>query len=37
VRDGRYLVPAAPGYSITMRGDSLKTYAFPNGPAWKGG
>jgi L-fuconate dehydratase len=34
VRGGRYLVPEAPGYSITMRPDSLATYAYPEGPAW---
>ena len=34
VRDGRYLPPTAPGYSITMRPESLKAYAFPDGPAW---
>ncbi|PYP26717.1 MAG: fuconate dehydratase [Gemmatimonadetes bacterium] len=37
VRDGRYLVPTAPGYSITMRAESLAHYAYPNGPVWKGG
>ncbi len=34
VRDGRYLPPTAPGYSITMRPESLDAYAFPDGPAW---
>ncbi len=34
VRDGRYLPPTAPGYSITMRPESLEAYAFPDGPAW---
>jgi L-fuconate dehydratase len=34
VRDGRYLPPTAPGYSITMRPESLATYAYPHGPAW---
>jgi L-fuconate dehydratase len=34
VRDGRYLVPTAPGYSITMKPESLARYAFPDGPAW---
>ncbi len=37
VRDGRYLVPTAPGYSITMRPESLAAYAYPDGPAWKAG
>ncbi|HVH09833.1 MAG TPA: L-fuconate dehydratase [Gemmatimonadales bacterium] len=36
VRDGRYLAPSAPGYSITMRPESLETYAYPNGSAWAG-
>ncbi len=34
IRDGRYLPPSAPGYSITMKPESLQTYAFPDGPAW---
>jgi L-fuconate dehydratase len=34
VRNGRYLVPTAPGYSITMKPESLATYAYPDGPAW---
>ena len=37
IRDGHYLPPSAPGYSITMRRESLAQYAYPNGPAWKGG
>jgi L-fuconate dehydratase len=36
IRDGRYLVSEAPGYSITMKPESLERYAFPNGPAWSG-
>jgi L-fuconate dehydratase len=36
VQGGRYLPPTAPGYSITMRPESLKRYAFPNGAAWQG-
>ena len=36
VRDGRYLPPTAPGYSITMRPESLGDYAFPDGAAWVG-
>ena len=35
VRDGRYRAPAAPGYSITMKPESLRRHAFPNGAAWK--
>ena len=37
VLDGnRYRVPAAPGYSITMRPDSLVRYRVPTGAAWAG-
>jgi len=34
VRNGRYVVPTAPGYSITMKEGSLREYAFPGGSAW---
>ncbi|AHG93141.1 Mandelate racemase/muconate lactonizing protein (plasmid) [Gemmatirosa kalamazoonensis] len=34
IRGGRYVPPTAPGYSITMKPESLRTYAYPNGPAW---
>jgi L-fuconate dehydratase len=34
IQDGRYLVPDAAGYSITMKPASLERYAFPNGPVW---
>jgi L-fuconate dehydratase len=34
VRDGRYLAPTVPGYSITMRPESLRRFAFPDGEAW---
>jgi L-fuconate dehydratase len=36
MRDGRYLVPEAPGYSIEMHPESLEEYAFPHGAAWRG-
>jgi len=36
IRNGRYVVPTAPGYSITMRPASLAEYAYPSGPAWAG-
>jgi L-fuconate dehydratase len=36
VRDGRYMPPAAPGYSITMRAESLEEFAYPAGAAWAG-
>jgi len=31
---GRYMPPAAPGYSAEMKNDSLAIYEYPNGPAW---
>jgi L-fuconate dehydratase len=36
IRDGRYMPPTAPGYSITMRPESLHEYAYPDGAAWAG-
>jgi len=36
VRDGRYVAPTAPGYSIEMRPESLARYEFPYGLAWTG-
>jgi L-fuconate dehydratase len=36
IRDGRYMPPDAPGYSITMRAESLAEYAYPDGAAWAG-
>jgi L-fuconate dehydratase len=35
VRDGRYAVPVAPGFSAEMRPESLKRYRFPDGPLWR--
>jgi L-fuconate dehydratase len=34
VRDGRYVAPTAPGYSIEMLPESLARYEFPYGVAW---
>jgi L-fuconate dehydratase len=34
VKEGRYLVPAQPGYSITMRSDSIERFEFPDGTTW---
>ncbi len=34
IRNGRYMPPTAPGYSITMRPESLDEYEFPTGRAW---
>jgi L-fuconate dehydratase len=34
IRSGHYMPPKAPGFSITMRPESLRDYAFPHGRAW---
>ncbi len=34
IRNGRYLVPHEPGYSIEMLPDSIEQYSFPQGSAW---
>ncbi|WP_433228034.1 enolase C-terminal domain-like protein [Micromonospora sp. CA-248260] len=34
-RGGRYLLPTAPGYSATMRPESIARFRFPDGPAWR--
>ena len=34
IRAGRYVAPQAPGYSITMRPESLHEFEYPTGPAW---
>jgi len=34
IRNGRYQVPFAPGYSITMKPESLERFLFPTGAAW---
>ena len=34
---GHYVVPNVPGYSATIKSESLNMYEFPNGPAWIGG
>ena len=35
IKNGRYIPPKEPGYSITMKGESLIKYEFPEGNAWK--
>jgi L-fuconate dehydratase len=35
VSAGRYLAPAAPGFSATLRPDSLRDYEFPHGSIWQ--
>jgi L-fuconate dehydratase len=34
MRDGRYVPPAAPGYSAELKRDSLERHRFPDGAAW---
>jgi L-fuconate dehydratase len=34
IKGGRYMPPTKPGYSIEMKPDSLREYAFPGGTAW---
>ncbi|WP_027346575.1 enolase C-terminal domain-like protein [Hamadaea tsunoensis] len=33
-RDGRYLLPEQPGYSTTLRPESIAEFSFPAGPVW---
>ena len=35
MKDGRYMPPFDPGYSIEMKAESLDYYEFPKGAAWK--
>ena len=35
IRNGCYMPPVQPGYSITMKKDSLTEYAFPEGRVWQ--
>ena len=34
VREGRYVAPAAPGYSSEMHAESRERHAYPYGPVW---
>ncbi|MEV4664903.1 enolase C-terminal domain-like protein [Micromonospora echinofusca] len=34
-RGGRYLLPTAPGYSSTMKPESIAEFRFPDGPVWR--
>jgi L-fuconate dehydratase len=34
IRNGNYVAPLAPGYSIEMKPESIKQYEFPNGKEW---
>jgi L-fuconate dehydratase len=35
VREARYRLPKAPGYSVALRPESIARYSFPDGPAWR--
>ena len=35
MKNGRYTVPTATGYSITMKPSSIAEYTFPQGAAWQ--
>jgi len=35
VRNGRYIAPCAPGYSITMKPETLLYFQYPGGGAWR--
>ena len=35
IRNGRYVVPEAPGYSIEMHAESMAALAYPNGKEWQ--
>ena len=35
IRNGNYMPPVAPGYSIQMKKESLKDYEFPEGKMWQ--
>ena len=35
IRDGRYLLPAQPGYSIEIYPETLRDYSYPNGKVWR--
>ena len=35
IRNGRYMPPSQPGYSIEMKPESLDANEFPNGAVWQ--
>jgi len=37
MKNGRYLPPRAPGYSITMKPESIARFEYPRGAAWVSG
>ena len=34
-KDGRYLLPHAPGYGVAMKPDSVAAFSWPEGKEWK--
>jgi L-fuconate dehydratase len=36
MKERRYMPPTVPGFSITMKPESLDEYEFPKGPVWRG-
>ncbi len=34
IENAAYVVPTVPGYSITMKNESIATYSYPNGDYW---
>lgn len=37
IKNGNYMPPMAPGYSITMKPASIEAYTFPDGAIWREG
>ena len=35
IKNGHYMPPVMPGYSIEMKKESLKAYSFPDGEIWQ--
>ncbi|PKR52980.1 L-fuconate dehydratase [Thalassospira marina] len=35
IRNGRYIAPSAPGFSITMKPQSIQDHTFPDGRVWQ--
>ena len=35
IKNGAYMPPKLPGYSIEMKPESITDYTFPDGPAWQ--
>lgn len=35
IRDGRYMAPQQPGFSVEMKSESICRYQFPDGEAWQ--